>query len=57
MTLEEYYKECRRENEARKRNPVCINCKNYYKEYGMPCCSIHDMPLEHDATDKCFDWN
>lgn len=55
MSLEEYYDMCRKEETERHANPCCVNCIYYYEDYGYPCCTKHDEPME-DINDKCQDW-
>lgn len=55
MSLEGYYEICQKEEAERHANPCCVNCIYYYEEYGYPCCTKHDEPME-DINDKCQDW-
>lgn len=41
---------------TRQANPCCVNCKNYFDDYGYSGCKCHDLPLENENTDKCKDW-
>ena len=34
FTLNQYYQDCIAEEKERQENPCCINCVNYYEEYG-----------------------
>lgn len=43
------------EDRFRKANPCCLNCKNYYEEYGTEFCSLHDYPCEN-TKEKCENW-
>ena len=56
MTLKEYYEDCKRVEEERQAHPCCMNCKEYYIEYGYSNCMIHGEPLEEEETEKCDDW-
>ena len=55
MTMKELYDLCKAEEEERHKNPCCLNCQNYYIEYGCENCKKHDLPLEN-VNDKCEDW-
>lgn len=56
MTLDEYYQICKEEEATRQKKPCCLNCKEYYTEYGMENCRYHEMPIEPSDKERCEDW-
>ena len=54
--LNDYYEDERKWDEFRQKHKTCFSCRNYYEDYGMPCCKVHDDVLEDYMEERCEEW-
>lgn len=56
MDLNEFYELVREDEQERLTSPRCVNCRDYYEEYGHSFCKKRDNPESDIYNSKCEQW-